>query len=202
MIGALALAVLLTPAVPRADVCPTLVSGSCWTLGQATLGAVSSGSAAGQSVRCTLRCRTASNGVLILRDDGTYTSPSSAAAVTCPSGQVAIPDEEGIVREKRGKLLLQPSNLGEFGAALDACAGRDVSVRRYRTTLHIADDGQSLSGVTRVRVVTPGRIPVTTKVIARFTATRALTASPARSRRARQLPVCSIDLEPRCVTDY
>ena len=203
MIAALALAVLQQAAVSRADDCPSNLAGSCWTLGEATLGAVSSGSAAGRSVRCTLRCRAPGSGVLVLRDDGTYSSPASTATVTCPSGQVAIPDEEGVVREKRGKLLLEPSNLDEFGAALDACAGRDVSVRRYRTTILIAEDGQSLSGVTKLRLLTPGRVPVTTRVIERFTATRAQTAGPAASPsvRARELPACSIDLEPRCVTD-
>ncbi len=200
-----ALALALLPAVARADVCPSILAGSCWTLGEATLGAVSSASQAGKSVRCTLRCRTLSSGVLILRDDGTYSSPASTATATCPSGEVAIPDEEGVVRQKRGKLLLEPSNLDEFGAALDACVGRDVSIRRYRTTVRIADDGLSLSGVTKLRLLTPGRAPITTRVTARFTATRAETVRPAAaaspSPRARELPACSIDLEPRCVTD-
>lgn len=204
MIAALAVA-LLQAAVSRADECPSNLAGSCWTFGEATLGAVSSGSAAGRSVRCTLKCRAAGSGVLVLRDDGTYSSPASTATVTCPSGQVAIPDEEGVVREKRGKLILEPSNLHEFGAALDACAGRDVSVRRYRTTISIAADGQSLSGVTKLRLLTPGRAPVTTRIIDRFTATRVRTAirAPAASAsaRARRLPACSIDLEPRCVSD-
>ena len=205
MIAALALALLPPAAVSRADDCPSNLAGSCWTLGEATLGAVSSGSAQGRSVRCTLKCRAAGGGVLILRDDGTYSSPASTATATCPSGQVIIPDEEGVVRQRRGKLLLEPRNLAEFGAALDACAGRDVSVRRYRTTVRIADDGQSLSGVTKLRVLTPGGVPVTTRVIVRFTATRVPTTSPAAaassSARARELPACSIDLQPRCVSD-
>ena len=205
MIAALALALLPPAAVSRADDCPSNLAGSCWTLGEATLGAISSGSSAGRSVRCTLKCRAAGGGVLVLRDDGTYSSPASTATVTCPSGQVAIPDEEGVVRQKRGKLLLEPANLAEFGAALDACAGRDVSVRRYRTTISIAADGQSLSGVTKLRLLTPGRVPVTTRIIDRFTATRVRTAirAPAASAsaRARRLPACSIDLEPRCVSD-
>jgi hypothetical protein len=196
----IALALLSSAAVSRADECPSDLAGSCWTLGEATLGAVSSGSALGRTVRCTLRCRAAAGGVLVLRDDGTYSIPASSATVACPSGQVAIPDEEGVVRQRRGKLSLEPSNLDELGAALDACAGRDVSIRRYRTTVRIADDGQSLSGVTRGRVLTTGRVPITTKVIARFTATRTDTSVPL-SRRARELPACTIDLEPRCVTE-
>lgn len=200
MIAALALALLAPTAVSRADDCSGDLTGGCWNLGEATVAAVSSGSAVGRTVRCTLRCRAPAGGVLVLRGDNTYSFPGSTATATCPSGQVAIPDEEGVVRQKRGKLVLEPSNLDELGAALDACAGRDVSIRRYRTTVRIADDGQSLGGVTKVRVLAPGRVPVTTKVIARFTATRTDTSVPL-SRRARELPACTIDLEPRCVTE-
>ena len=191
MLAALAIAVLPPAAASHAGDCPSVLSGSCWTLGEATLAAVSSASEAGGSVRCTLRCRATSSGVLILRDDGTYSSPAGTAAATCPSGEVAIPDEEGVVRQKRGRLLLEPTNLDEFGAALDACAGRDVSVRRYRTTVRLAEDGRSLVGVTKLRLLTPGRVPVTTRVLERFTATRAspALAVPARPR-ARKLPVC------------
>ena len=204
MIAALALALLPSSGVSRAGVCPSELAGSCWTLGEATLATVASGSAGSQSVRCALRCRALGSGVLVLRDDGTYTSPSSTATVTCGSDEVAIPDERGVVRQKRGKLLLAPGNLDELGAALDACAGRDVSIRRYRTMVRITDDGLSLSGVTKLKLLTPGRVPITTRVTERFTATRVPAASPAAPPsppRARALPVCSIDLEPRCVTD-
>jgi hypothetical protein len=199
MIAALALALLAS--VSRADICPSPLAGRCFAVDVATVGVVSSGSSAGQSVRCTLRCGIQGGGVLVLRADGTYTSPAGTASGICPSGQVAIPAEKGVVREKRGKLVLEPSNLDELGAALDACAGRELSIRRYRTTARIEEDGHVLLGVTKVRLVTPGRVPVTTRVTERFRAFLVPAGPAFSSPRARTLPACSIDLEPRCVTD-
>jgi hypothetical protein len=193
----------LVPSTSRA-VCPGVAAGSCWVVDGGVVRAGSSASAYGHSVRCSLRCRVAGGAEIVLRDDGTYSMPPSTARLECRSGiAIAVPDEEGRIREKRDRLILEPSNLPALDEFLDACAGRDVVVRRYRTTLRLAEDGTTLSGVAKLRAVATGKIPVSTRAIERFTATRVPTAaraSPAAPRR-RELPTCSTDLRPRCVSD-
>lgn len=203
--AALSLAALVAPAVSRAVVCPSDLAGSCWIIGGTTINAVGSAAAGDRTVRCSLRCL-AAGGVLFLGDDGTYAAPAGAgvAATSCPSdATVAFPNDEGFVRRRRAKHILEPGTVAAFEAALGACIGRDLVIRRYRTTLRIAPDGTTLAGVTRLRYVIPGRAPVTTRVAARFTALRAEspTRASARSREPRALPPCSTELEPRCVTD-
>jgi hypothetical protein len=198
----LMLAALHTPPEARA-ICPRILAGSCWVVDGSTTRGVGSASADGQSVRCSLRCYAAGGAVLILNDDGTYSAPAPAPTITCPSGTVELPDEAGHVRERRGKLVLEPSNLAALDAAFDACGGRDSTIRRYRTTLRLGADGRTLSGISKVRIVTRARVPVTTTVKTRFTATRAITSRPAPAAagsRTGELPICAPDLEPRCVT--
>ena len=205
MVAAVALTTLPAPSISGA-ICPSILAGSCYVVDGGTVSAGSAASAYGHSVQCSARCQAAGGATLILRDDRTYSAPPSTATFECrPGVAIAVPDEEGPIREKRGKLILEPSNLSELDAILDTCAEREIVVRRYRTTLRIAADGATLTGVSKLRTVAPGRIPVTTRVVERFTATRVPTAHPALapsvSRRARALPACSPDLEPRCVTD-
>jgi len=144
--------------------------------------------------------------VIILRDDGTYSMPASTATLECrPGFAIEVPDEEGPIREKRGKLILEPSNLPALDEFFDTCVGREVVIRRYRTTLRYAENGTKLTGVAKLRVVAVGKIPITTRAIERFTATWVPTSQPAlassASPRARELPTCSPDLRTRCVTD-
>ena len=200
LIAALVLAMLQSSSHAS---CPAIVPGSCWVVDAGTVSVVSAGSAYGQLVRCSLRCRAPGGPVLILRNDGTYSMPANTPAVTCGSGTtVAIPDEEGPIREKRGKLVLEPRDLTPIDALLGTCVGGDVLIRRYRTTLRLDADGTTLSGVSKARFVLAGRVPITNRVIQRFTAAR-VTADTAvsSSARARDLPPCSAELEPRCVTD-
>ena len=201
-IAAFALAAAFAPSASAVE-CPSAPAGTCWVVDGGTARGSSAASAYGASVRCAARCRFGGGAVIVLRDDGTYSQPPGTAGYECPAGAtIDVPDEQGPVVEKRGRLILEPADLGPLDEFLDACTGRDVSIRRYRTTLRIAADGRTLSGVTKVRTLTPGTVPIVTRAIQRFTATRAPTtpASPA-SRRARELPACSPALELRCVTD-
>jgi hypothetical protein len=203
---ALALAMLLAPSGSRAS-CPAVVAGSCWVLDGIRVNGIGSASGSGRSVTCTLRCDVSGGATLILGDDGTYSwpLPEGAGVVTCASGAAVEPFvEEGSVRQKRGRLILEPTDLTRHDALLDACAGRDVTIRRYRTTVRIASDGTTLVGTSKIRSVTHAQgVPITTRVIERFSATRAPTSPAIESAlpRARPAPTCSADLEPRCVTD-
>ena len=164
----------------------------------------SAASAYGRSVRCATRCRLGGGAAFVLRDDGTYALPPRVTPFECREGvTIDVPAEEGTIVEKRGRLVLRPANLAALDAALDACAGREVVVRRYRTTLRMTSDGTRLSGVVKMRTLTPGTIPVRGRVVQRFTATRVATQSAASPgfARARDLPECSPDLRPRCVID-
>jgi len=186
--------------------CPNGVAGSCWVVDGGTARGSSSASAYGRSVHCSARCRLAGGAVIVLRDDGTYSQPPNTTAYECPTGvTIDVPDEEGSIVEKRGKLILEPADLTPLDAFLDACTGRDVVIRRYRTTLRIAADGATLSGVAKARTLTPGAVPITSRAVQRFTATRVVPAPSALasppSRRARELPACAADLKLRCVTD-
>ena len=185
--------------------CPNGVAGSCWVVDGGTAHGSSAASAYGASVRCSARCRFAGGAIIILRDDGTYSQPPNTTGYECPGGVIDVPDEYGLIVEKRGKLILEPADLTPLDAFLDACTGRDVVIRRYRTTLRIAADGATLSGVAKARTLTPGAVPITSRAVQRFTATRVVPAPSALasppSRRARELPACAADLKLRCVTD-
>jgi hypothetical protein len=194
-------ALVLAAASASAAECPSDLAGSCWVIVGGTARGSSSASVYGRSARCSARCRITGGAVIALRDDGTYSQPPNTTAYECPAGVIDVPDEEGAIVERRGKLVLEPFDLAPLDAFLDACVGRDVVIRRYRTTLRIAADGATLSGVAKARTVTPGPVPITTRAVQRFTATRVTTALPAAQRRARDLPACSADLKFRCVTD-
>jgi len=199
---AFALATALATSGARA-VCPDALAGSCWVVDGGIARGRSAASVYGRSVRCATRCRLSGGAVIVLRDDGTYSLPPRVSPFECRDGvAIDVPVEEGRVVEKRGRLVLEPSNVDALDAALDACAGGDVVVRRYRTALRIAADGATLSGIAKIRTLTPGPIPIVGRVVQRFTATRAVTGPAASaSRRTRELPPCSPDLAPRCVID-
>jgi len=198
-LAALALAVALAPSGSGAE-CPSGAAGTCWVVDGGTAHGSSAASAYGASVRCSARCRFAGGAIIILRDDGTYSQPPNTAGYECPTGvTIDVPDEQGPVVEKRGKLVLEPADLTPLTAFLAACAGREIAIRRYRTTLRIAADGATLSGITKVRTLTPGEVPIVTRATQRFTATRAPTTLA--SRRGRELPACAPGLALRCVTD-
>jgi hypothetical protein len=197
------LALLLAPP-PAGAACPDIVAGSCWVVEGGIARGSSAASAYGRSVRCWTRCRVGGGAAIVLRDDGTYSLPPRVTPFECRDGvTIEVPVEEGTVVEKRGRLVLEPANLAALDAALDVCAGRDVVVRRYRTTLRVASDGTRLHGVAKIRTLTPGTIPVGGRAVQRFTATRAATMSAASAglARARDLPACSPGLQPRCVID-
>ena len=201
-IGALALLAALAPSAHGAE-CPSVLAGTCWIVDGGTARGSSAAEAYGASVRCSARCRLGGGAVIVLRDDGTYSQPAGTAGYECPAGgTIDVPDEQGPIVEKRGRLILEPADPTPLDAFLDACVGRDVLIRRWRTTLRIAADGATLSGITKVRTLTPGAVPIVTRAVQRFTATRVPTSLAARaSRRARDLPDCAPDLRLRCVTD-
>lgn len=122
----------------------------CWTLrGRATVTASAQGRTVTQSERF-------SGLVLLLREDGTYVQPTTLS--TCA---IALPDELGTYRPgRRGRLVLETSNLDAITDALSACFGYRLRVRRYRVWVKVAPDGQSLrgratlTGTVRVRGVT------------------------------------------------
>jgi hypothetical protein len=202
-LAALVLA-LLPSLAARADDCAGAPAGSCWLVEAVAVTASTTGASAGRSVRCTLRCRAPSGGTLLLRDDGTYTSPASAAALGCASRPVPLPDEEGTIHRRRKRLVLEPGNLGALESLLEGCAARDVALTRYRTTVRVAPDGTALAGRTTIRVDAPGRPRLVTRLVGRFTAVPAAAAPAARTSShayVRVLPACSEDVRPRCVSD-
>jgi len=196
------------PAGVRAQ-CPSDPrGGTCWIVGDVVLTSIARATADGQTARCRLRCSAPAAGVLLLRDDDTYSMPPSdgtPTALSCATDVDPPPVEEGrVVRRRGGKLVLEPFDLAPFDAFVDACAGRELRILRYRTTVRVAPDGTTLAGVTKIRSVAPGRPPIASRLVARFTGVRA-PAAAARAdarRRARPLPACAENPAPRCVTSY
>jgi len=179
----------------------TAIPGSCWLIDDATVRATSSASADGRSASCSLRCRSASDGVLALLDDGTYVTPGSTQTEGCVV-QTTTPTEVGRIKiGRRGALILTPDNLSEQEEALSRCIGRPLVVKDMRTRLRIAEDGTFLTGVSKLRFRVRGAVPVDGRQVVRFRATprspSAATVTAGARRRA--LPTCSQDLRPKCI---
>lgn len=162
---------------------------------------VATGSANGQSARCTLRCQSPDTVALILYNDGTYLSPGGTAA--CPTGaRVTFPDEVGTVRRaRRNAARLIPSNREELLDATEACSG--VRPRAYRTRI-LGGGGGAPREITNVAsFVLRRRIPVavTTRLHGRLVPGVVSSGAVQPPATNPDLPVCSELLRPRCVTD-
>jgi hypothetical protein len=105
------------------------------------------GSVPGRSVTRSRRF----TGVLLLRDDGTFRAPGGLE--TCTTGTVDVPGEVGTARRgTRGRLFLEPDNLGDLLISLAACVGRPVVLKSYRAWAKFLPNGVQLRGTTRLAV--------------------------------------------------
>jgi hypothetical protein len=132
----------------------------CWTItGRTTATAFIPGRSVTRSRRFT--------GVILLREDGTYRAPGGLEA--CPTGTVTVPDEVGTLRQgSRGRLFLQPSNLGDLLTATSECAGRPIVLRSYRAWVKPLANGVLRGMVRLVARAHAGGQTITIVAVSRF----------------------------------
>jgi hypothetical protein len=179
------------------------IAGDCWVIAEATLTATAQASAGGRSASCRIRCRSAASSTFALLDDGTYATDAGRLVGGCIGGvAVTVPPEKGrVAAGRRGSLLLAPDDLTELEATLHRCAGPSLVLKDYRTRVRVADDGASLTGVSRLRYRLRNRVPVHAAEVFRFRAvprSQSLAATERSAGRA-GLPLCATDLRPKCV---
>ncbi len=155
---------------PAAGQC-AFTAAPCWSLIGRTTGTAS---IPGRSVTRSRRF----TGLLVLRGNGTYRAPGGLE--TCPTGNVEIPDEVGTVRPwSRGRLLLEPSNLGDLLVATQRCVGYPVVLKSYRAWVKPLPTGVQLHGGARLtaRVHARGQT-ISVVAVSRFVGTRRSSAAP------------------------
>jgi hypothetical protein len=123
----------------------------------------------GHRLVCRTRCAEPIGGTLMLDDRaGTYRIPHGAFA-SCPlEVDVDLPDEVGRVRGRGRTRRLVPENRRELAAAMLACGGSVVHVRRLRRRLRADSGAPTLAGTGSLWLDIEGTPRIRVRATSRF----------------------------------
>jgi cysteine-rich repeat protein len=169
--------------------------GTCWRLAATSVLHFSATlHVRDQDASCSARCRTGGASTLVLLDDGTYRWPQGTAR--CTGGDVVLlPDEVGRWRDTRGRVRLDPRNVGALRNAFRTCTG--VRLGSVRRNLRFGHD--VLRGTQTVIFHRPGHPPVTVDARSRLNGLRLETGiTPSPPRGAERVAECVDEIRLRC----
>jgi hypothetical protein len=161
---------LETAIAPRAA-CPA--GASCLELhGVATFRVSARVARDGLSIACRTRCAEPIAGTVLLDEPAKrYLVPHGPFA-SCPLDvDVDLPDEVGRLRARGRARLLVPTNRDELEAAMLACSGSQVRVRRLRRRLRPAAADGTLAGTGSLRLDIEGTPLIRVRATSRFVGT-------------------------------
>jgi hypothetical protein len=168
---------LAAAVAPRAA-CPA--GASCLELrGVATFRVSARIARDGLRIACRARCAEPIAGTLVLDETAKrYVIPHGAFA-SCPLDvEVELPDEVGRLRPRGRARLLVPTNRDELEAAMRACSGSVVRVRRLRRLLRSAAADGVIAGTGALVLDIAGTPRIRVDATSRFVATAPGVGSP------------------------